>query len=135
MLLKFADDTKVFREISSMEEINKLRLDLSNLFKWSEEWLMLFNIDKCKVMHFGYKNLNEDYTMGDKVLEVVNAERDLGVIVQDDLKVSQQCCKVVKTASKILGMINRSFSYKTQEIILQLYKSLVRPHVEYCIQA
>ena len=42
---------------------------------------------------------------------------------------------MVKTANKVLGMINRSFVYKTRETILPLYKSLVRPHIEYCIQA
>ena len=73
--------------------------------------------------------------MGGRVLEVVNVESDLGVIVQNDLKVSQQCSKGVKTANKILGMINKTISYKSEVVILQLYKSLVRPHIEYCIQA
>ena len=55
--------------------------------------------------------------------------------MQSDLKVSQQCSNSVKTANKILGMINRNFCNKTEEIILSLYKSLVRPHLEYCVQA
>ena len=67
---------------------------------------MLFNIDKCKVIHFGHSNTKQDYVMGGSVLEVVNSERDLGVIVQDDLKVSMQCYKVVQTANKVLDMIH-----------------------------
>ena len=86
-------------------------------------------------MHFGYKNINAEYSMGGNILDVVKEERDLGVIVQSDLKVSQQCSNSVKTANKILGMINRNFCNKTEEIILSLYKSLVRPHLEYCVQA
>ena len=61
--------------------------------------------------------------------------KDLGIIIQDDLKVSQQCFKVIKTANRILCVIYRSFEYKSSEIILPLYKSLVRPHLEYCVQA
>jgi hypothetical protein len=134
-LSKFADDTKVFSTVSTKAEIEKLRLDLRNLFKWSEDWQMLFNVEKCKIMHFGKNNVKADYSMNGKILEVVNEERDLGVIVQDDLKVSQQCVKVVKTANKVLGMISRTFVCRSKDVILQLYKSLVRPHLEYCIQA
>jgi len=49
--------------------------------KWSEDWQMKFNIDKCKVMNFGSKNVKADYVMNDKVLNVVSEEKDLGVIV------------------------------------------------------
>jgi len=56
MLLKFADDTKLFKAVATMDDVNKLRLDLTNPHTWSEDWLMLFNADKCKVMHFGSKN-------------------------------------------------------------------------------
>ena len=63
-LLKFADDTKVFRSVSCQQDVDSLRADLLCLFKWSEEWLMLFDIDKCKVMHFGHKNLKASYSLG-----------------------------------------------------------------------
>jgi ribonucleases P/MRP protein subunit RPP40 len=134
-LLKFADDAKLFRVVSSVDEVEKLRNDLTNLCSWSADWLMLFNLDKCKVMHLGRNNPKQQYSMEGKTLNVVHEERDLGVIVQDDLKVSQQCSKVVKTANRVLGMIYRSFTYKSKDVVLQLYKSLVRPHLEFCVQA
>ena len=96
---------------------------------------MLFNVDKCKVMHFGVNNTKENYSINNTVLKEVSSEKDLGVIIQNDLKVSEQCSKVVKTANRILGMVNRTFQNKTKEIIIPLYKSLVRPHLEYCVQA
>ena len=65
----------------------------------------------------------------------VQEERDLGVIVSADLKMSQQCAKVVKTANRVSGMISRTFTLRTKDVILRLNKSLVRPHLEYCIQA
>ena len=43
-------------------------------------WQMLFNVDKCKVMHFGHNNLNMDYTLDGKVLDVIREEKDLGVL-------------------------------------------------------
>ena len=68
-------------------------------------------------------------------LEAVHEERDLGIMITKDLKCSKQCLNAAKAANKILGMIKRIFTYKSEEIILQLYKSLVRPRLESCIQA
>ena len=133
-LLKFADDAKLFRQVSDQSDVDALREDLRNLYQWSEDWQMLFNIDKCKVMHFGCKNSQQQYSIAGSILSVVEEEKDLGVLIRNDLKVSQQCSKVVKTANQILGMIKRSFQNKSKDIMLLLYKSLVRPHLEYCVQ-
>ena len=62
-ILKFADDTKVFSSVSSVEEHSKLQKDLQAINRWSEEWQMLFNVDKCKVMHIGKENQNLSYYM------------------------------------------------------------------------
>ena len=60
------DDTKVFGVVASQEDNQKLQDDLKNLFRWSKDWLMLFNVDKCKVMHIDYKNNKEKYEMEGK---------------------------------------------------------------------
>ena len=52
-ILKFADDTKLFCQVVSDINCAKLRADLRKLYNWSEDWKMLFNVDKCKIMHFG----------------------------------------------------------------------------------
>ena len=67
-------------------------------------------------------------------IKSVHREKDLGVVISDDLKQSNQCTEVVKTANKLVGFIGRSFSFKTEKIILTLYNSLVRPHLEYNVQ-
>jgi hypothetical protein len=54
--LKFADDTKLYRRMASEEDAIKLQEDLALLCEWSREWLMLFNVDKCKSLHLGYGN-------------------------------------------------------------------------------
>ena len=55
-VLKFADDTKLVARVGSEEDKERLRQDLVKLYKWSEDWQMLFNLDKCSVMHFGFAN-------------------------------------------------------------------------------
>jgi len=72
--------------------------------------------------------------MNGKFLEVTE-ERDLGLIMQSDLKCSSQCIKAVNTANRILGMIKTTISVRDKDSILQLFKSLVRPHLEYSVQA
>jgi len=90
---------------------------------------------KCKVMHLGYKNHGYSYYMDRKQLDTVEEEKDLGIIITKDLKVSQQCTQAYAKASRMLGLINRSIKNKDRDILLSLYKSLVRPHLEYCIPA
>ena len=60
-VLKFADDTKLLRGLSNDRDINNLQEDLMKLFQWSQDWQMLFNIEKCKVLHVGRKNLFGSY--------------------------------------------------------------------------
>ena len=55
-VLKFADDTKLVARVGSEEDRERLRQDLVELYKWSEDWQMLFNLDKCAVMHSGFAN-------------------------------------------------------------------------------
>jgi len=62
---------------------------------------MLFNADKCKVMHLGYNNEQTKYDMNDVQLECVPEEKDLGVIISKDLKWEKQCSEAVKKANKM----------------------------------
>ena len=95
---------------------------------------MDFNIDKCKVLHIGSKNINFEYSLNNKWLPTNSKEKDLGVIVTNDLKSSEQCIQAKNNANKILGIINRGITYKSEEVIKKLYISYVRPHLEYCVQ-
>ena len=133
MLLKFADDAKMLGKANNDVDISIVREDLNKLSEWSSNWQMSFNVDKCKVMHFGHRNSKAVYCINDTQLHDVQVERDLGVLVQSDMKVSQQCSNVVKTCNKILGLIYRSFTLKSKDAILSLYKALVRPRLEYCV--
>jgi len=134
-LLKFADDTKLVGIVSSECEVEQLRLDLQRLYDWSLDWQMLFNTEKCKSLHFGYKNAKHIYSLGGDVVKTEDEEKDLGIIVAKTLKFSSQCVAAAKSANKTLGMINRTFVNKDKEVMLRLYQTLVRPKLEYCVQA
>jgi ribonucleases P/MRP protein subunit RPP40 len=134
-ILKFADDTKIYGKVGTSQGIEALRKDLESLSEWSDKWQMKFNIDKCKVMHFGAKNPEAEYNMNNVKLEVISEEKDLGVIISNTFKVSKQCAKAANKGNQILGLIKRTFISKEKNVLLNLYKALVRPHLEYCIQA
>ena len=95
-VLKFADDTKVFRKVTNYTAEQSLQDDLHKLVKWSEKWQMLFSFGKCKCIHLGHGNMDEEYKMGGVVLGRTTKEKDLGVTFNIDMKVSEQmwdCCK------------------------------------------
>jgi len=73
-------------------------------------------------MHMGYKNLQAEYVTDGSKFESVNEEKDLGVIISDDLKWEKPCSAAVSKANKILGMIKRSFSDKSKEIVILCIK-------------
>jgi ribonucleases P/MRP protein subunit RPP40 len=134
-ILKFADDTKIIGKVSTPLEIKSLQCDLDKLMKWSKDWLMPFNIQKCHTMHVGHNNPNTSYNMGGTIIEDCTEEKDLGIIVTKDFKVHKQCVTAANSGNRTLGMIKRTIVSREKDIIIKLYKSLVRPKLDYCIQA
>ena len=134
-VLKFADDTKLFRKVNTDGDKQHLQNDLDRLVKWSEKWQMLFNFGKCKCLHTGHGNLDVNYKMGETVLCTTVKEKDLGVTISADMKVSEQCGIAASKGNQILGLIRRNIIYKGKKLIIPLYKAIVRPHLEYCIQS
>ena len=112
----------------------ELQEDINKLVELSYKWQMSFNVDKCSVMHIGHNNMQTNYNMYNQQLTTTDQQRDLGIIITKDLKWQKQTEKSCKTANRVLGFIARNFGYKNKELILPLYKSLVRPHLEHAVQ-
>ena len=75
-VLKFADDTKVFRKVNIDGDKQHLQNDLDRLVKWSEKWQILLNFLKCKCLHTGHRNLYVNYKIGDIVLGTTVKKKD-----------------------------------------------------------
>jgi len=135
----FADDTKMWSVLRSEEDSRALQEDLDRLSRWSEDWQLLFNAEKCKTMHMGHQQKTEYYmqdTAGNrKKLQETTKERDLGILVNQDLKPAEQCRVAASKAMSVIGMVGRHFKRLSKKDFLLLYKSYIRPKVEYCIQA
>ena len=95
---------------------------------------MLYNFGKCKCIHIGHGNMDEEYKIGDAVLSRITPKNYLGVTFSADMKVSEECGIAASKGNQILGLI-RTITYKEKHLIVPLYKAIVRPHLEYCIQA
>jgi hypothetical protein len=131
----FADDTKLYHQVNSVQGVTSMQEDLDSLINWSNIWQLKFNADKCKILHLGHKNTNHQYTMksnnSQTDLKSTTVEKDLGVHVDDHLKFKKHTSTAVAKANQILGIIKRSFTCCDSDSVCRLYKTMVRPHLEY----
>ena len=133
-IIKFADDSKAGRVVDCQEDRESFQQMLDRLETWSQDWQLLFNRGKCKVMHFGKHNTRQEYTMGGHTLESSKQEKDLSVLIDDSLKPSGQCAKAAAKANMVLGQLTRGCTCRDPDNLTNLYKVYVRPHLE-CAQA
>ena len=132
----FADDTKIYLPLTCNNSAKQLQEDLWKLEEWAKVMLMKFHPLKCKVLHLGRKNQKEDYFMHNDddtlhKLENPDVEKDLGVFTDYKLNFSNHCQQKVNSANKTLRYIKHTFKHIDEDIFMLLYRSMVRPILEF----
>ena len=127
----FADDTKIYQNISLSLGPEKLQRDLEAVVLWSDSWQLPFSETKCKTLHLGSGNPCHQYAMRGAPLDVSPVERDLGVFLDPVLKFRKQAAAAVSKGNQMLALVKRSFVCLDMVTLPLLFKSLVRPHLEY----
>ena len=133
----FADDTKIFREIKSPKDEEKLQNDLDEL----QKWLLKFHPNKCTlVLRVSNRKMDEkeakNYHLYDNEgkevkLEQSDGEKDIGVLVDETISFSTHIQNQINKTNSIMGLIRRTYTYLDEQSFKYLFQVLVRPHLEY----
>ncbi|GAB0180016.1 mitochondrial enolase superfamily member 1 [Grus japonensis] len=133
-LRKFADDIKLCGVVNTLEGRDAIQRDLDRLERWGRANRMKFNKAKWKVLHVRQRNPKHSYRLDGEWIEISPEEKDLGVLVDKKLDMSRQCAFASQKAIHILGCIKSNVTSRSRQVILPLCSTLMRPHLEYCVQ-
>ena len=86
-------------------------------------------------MHLGYQNAEHEYELNNTILSKSTEERDLGVLIDNNLKFTRHIKGIVAKANRMIGLIRISFENIDENMFTNLYNTLIRPLIEYCVQA
>ena len=129
----FADDVKIIGNATDREIIDE---DLKGIELWQNIWLLDFNYEKCKVLHTDVNSNNHkfEYKLNGNVIKVADQEKDLGVLTSDTLLWTDQISSSISKANKLICWITRNMINRGKDVMLPIYKTLIRPYLEYCVQ-
>ena len=137
-LSSFADDTRVSRGVADVADASALQRDLEVVYQWAEDNNMFFNNLKFECLRYGIDStlkLTTNYTSpSGSIIDDKEHVRDLGVTMSSDGSFSEHIRKICQSARNMCAWICRTFSDRSQELMLTTWKSLILPIVDYCSQ-
>ena len=109
----YADDTKVYRNINSIEDCMSMQKTLTNMDAWTRHNNIRFNAPKCKALTITRKKspLNFIYKLDNVELERVSTEKDVGVNITNSLTWNTHIHAITAKANKLLGLLNARAQY------------------------
>ena len=142
-LALYADDTKIWRKITSELDLAILQKDIDYLYLWSKKNKINFHPKKCKVVSINHKLsplsmlpfTTNNYQLGENLLAYADSEKDLGVDITNNFTFNQHCTRIISTANQKYGLLRRTCSF-VNDIQRRriLYLTLVRSQFEHCSQ-
>ena len=129
----FADDVKIMKQIKSRSDCEELQRDLDKLYEWNQTWKMEFNATKCHVLEMGKSKYRPswDYRIGNNYISKTNKEKDLGIIVTDNLSPEEHINKITGETYGLLTRMRIALSYIDEEMLKKVIESIIRPRLEY----
>ena len=137
----YADDTTLYSRCDQASDLwqqlelaSELESDLQDTVNWGKKWLVDFNAGKTQLVSFDQSNNNGsiDVKMGGSILEEKSSFKMLGLTFPSKLDWCSCIISTAKTASKKVGALIGSIKFLCPEVALYLYKSTIRPCMEYC---
>ena len=137
----FADDNTLYSKCDQASDVrqelelaSELESELQDTVGWGKKWLVDFNAGKTQLVSFDWSNNNGsiDGKMDGSVLEEKSSFKMLQLTFSSKLDWSSYIISIAKTASKKIGALIRSMKFLSLEVALYLYKSTIRPCMEYC---
>lgn len=135
-IVKYADDIRIYRCYKSdahnqRDNAVSFQNNINGINSWSETWELKFNTSKCCVLYFGKSNIKSPYEINECLLKSKHQEKDLGILFSTNFRFNEHMDAMISKANRQLGIISRVFKQKNPETIIPLYKSFVRPFLEY----
>ena len=130
----YADDTSLFREIASPSDFDVLNSDLSKLYAWSKQWRVQFNANKTKFLYFTLKRcipVLPNLYLGENIIERTENHVHLGLALDSRLEWKSHVSKIQSRIAKTINSLKRIRWIVPRSTLEKLYKSLVRPVIDY----
>ena len=130
----FADDIKIYSAISDLSSATNFQYHLDLIYLWSITWQLSISNPKCSLFqigsHFNH-SLDFPFTLNNTPLSKIKTVRDLGILVDDNLKFNSHINEIIKRSNQRANLIHRTFLSRNHSSMITAYKVYVRPLLEY----
>ena len=127
----YADDAKLYGNSANDHQCGHIQNDLNRIEGYLNDWQLTINVGKCVLLHLGYGNLRKDYIVNGEILPKKSICKDLGITISDDFKVLKHCSQICRSSYYKLKQFKLAFSCKDRNFQMDIYKTYVRPLLEY----